>query len=211
MSLNSKRNTVVVATIALTIVLLLTPWSLRAGMSWGQNCQDTWQGIPLAGAWIATLENGALVSEWTVAPQNSEHTEFISVLRQVKPNPSNWGLTPEADRETDWIGQTVQTDWNTFESTVVSYGTKNIEGQQQPQIVYISVMYASGRLVDLNTIEAEGTLAIFLAEQDADHDGFPDEGQTPLYCGPYALSSCKRVQIIPPCELPPSLQTPKGQ
>lgn len=209
--MNSKRNIIIVAVIALTALLATASWSVLAASSNSHEASGMWspsQGIPLAGAWIATLAEFNIITEYTITPVNPEHTEFISVLRQVKPDPTLGGGFPEADRETDWIGTTVQTGWNSFESTVVRYGTKKVEDQPQPQIVYIMVMYGSGRLVDLNTIEAGGTTAIFLPEQDADGDGFPDEGEVPIWCGPYTLTSCKRVQIMPPCELPPP---PEGQ
>jgi hypothetical protein len=206
--MNSKRNIIIVTAIALMALLAATSWSVLAANSNSYEASDMGspsQGIPLGGAWIATLAEVNIITEWTITPLNPERTEFISVLRQVKPNPTLGG-TVEADRETDWIGQIVQTGWNTFESTVVSYGTKTVEDQPQPQIVYIRVMYGRGRLVDLNTIEAEGTTAIFLPNQDADSDGFPDENQIPIWCGPYTLTSCKRVQVMPPCELPLSTE-----
>lgn len=207
--MNSKRNIIIVVVFALMALLATASWSVLAASSDSHetNLGSPSQGIPLAGAWIATLTEFNIITEWTITPLNPEHTEFISVLRQVIPNPTLGG-TVEADRETDWIGQIVQTGWNTFESSVVSYGTKTVGDQPQPQIVYIRVMYGNGRLVDLNTIEAEGTTAIFLPDQDADGDGLPDEDQVPVWCGPYTLTSCKRVQIMPPCELPPS---PEGQ
>jgi len=208
--MNSTRNIIIVTVTALMVLLARASWRVLAadGNSHEINIAGPSQAIPLGGAWIATLAEANIITEWTITPVNPEHTEFISVLRQVRPDPTFGGGFLEADRETDWVGQMVQTGWNTFESTVVRYGTKKVEDQPQPEIVYIVVMYGSGRLVDLNTIEAGGTTAIFLPEQDADGDGFPDEGQEPIYCGPYTLTSCKRVQIMPPCELTPP---PQGQ
>jgi hypothetical protein len=209
--MNSKRNIIILAVITLSALLVTASWDVLVASNNSRDAIDMWntsQGIPLGGSWICTVpiedpELGHiddLVTEWTLSPQNLECTRFNSVLRQVKQNPTFWGSFPEADRETDWIGLTVQTGWNTFESTVVQYGTKKVEEQPLPQIVYIQVMYGNGRLVDLNTIEAEGTSAIFLQDQDANGDGFPDEGQEPIWCGPYTVT-CKRVQIMPPCKL----------
>jgi hypothetical protein len=184
---------------------------------------DVWQ-VPilptaepsLEGAWICTVPiidpNGVhvadLLSEWTLSPQNPEGTRFTSVLRQARPNPTFWGNFPEADHETDWIGQTVKTGANTFASTVMSYGSKKVEDQPLSEIVYMSIMYGTGRLVDADTIEAEGTHAVYLPDQDSDGDGFPDGDQEPIACFPYTVT-CKRIRVIPPCALPPMPEEPQ--
>jgi hypothetical protein len=211
--MNSKRkgkNIIIVAIIGLAAVLLMAPWSFNASMSWAQDTEESWQGIPLAGAWIATLEDSDLVGYATITPENPEHTKFGQRWQQYNPDPTVSGMFPEADRQSDWVGQIVQTGWNTYESTVVYYGTQKVEDQRRPQILYIAVLYGEGRLVDLNTFTSAGTFAVFLAEQDADGDGFPDEGQEPVMCVPYALESCKRVQVMPPCGPLPPLP-PEGQ
>ncbi len=159
---------------------------------------------------MAADEDLGILAWWTITPQNPEHTKFGQMLQQVNPDPTLSGMFPEADRQSDWIGQIVQTGWNTYESTVVYYGTQKVEDQLRPQILYIAVLYGEGYLVDLNTLTGAGTFAVFLAEQDADGDGFPDEGQEPIYCGPYTLESIKRVQMMPPCvQAPPP--PPEGQ
>lgn len=201
--MKTKKAITLICIIILTASLLIVPWNPSTGSSLAQDVQESWHGIPLAGAWIATIED--IVAWWTITPQNQEHTKFCQMLQQVNPDPTLGGAFPEADHQSDWTGQIIQTGWNTYESTVVYYGTKKVEDQLRPQILYIVVMYGEGYLVDLNNLTGAGTLAIFLAEQDADGDGLPDEGQEPIYCGPYSLDSCKRVQVMPPCVPPPPL------
>ena len=106
--MNSKRNTIIIAIIALMALLATASWSVLAASSNSYEVSGMGSpshGIPLGGAWIDTLAEFNIITEWTITPLNPERTEFISVLRQVKPNPTLGGGFPEADRETDWIGQ----------------------------------------------------------------------------------------------------------
>jgi len=205
--MDAKRRILIVATVLLTAVLLVAPWSSNAGMSWAQDSQESWQGMPLAGTWIATIEDSDIVAWAIITAQNPEHTKFGQLWQQYNPDPTLSGMFPEADHQSDWVGQVVQTGWNTYESCAIYYGTQKVEDQLRPQILYMAVLYGEGRLVDLNSFTASGTFAVFLAEQDADGDGFPDEGEEPIYCGTYTFESCKRVQVMPPCVPPP----PEGQ
>jgi hypothetical protein len=163
---------------------------------------------PLAGAWINIIpipDLGDIVAEWTVSPQDLGGTNFISVTRLVTPEPTVFGSFPDADHTSDHIGQTVKTGLNTYESTLIGYGTKKAElPGMLPEIVYISVIYAKAQLIDENTMEGKGTHAFFLPSADADGDRLPDEGREPIACFPYTITS-KRVPMLPPCvpPLPP--------
>ena len=134
-----------------------------------------------------------------MSPQNLEGTTFTSVIRQAKPEVTVFGTFPDADHQSDHIGQTVKTGLNTYESTVIGYGSKNAElPGMLPEVVYISVIYSKVQLVDENTVTGSGAHAFFLASADADGDGLPDEGQEPIVCVPYSITS-KRVSLMPPC------------
>ncbi len=169
---------------------------------------------PIAGAWINIIPIpglGDIVSEWTVSPQDLGGTNFTSVVRVAKPEPTVFGSFPDADHQSDHIGQTVKTGLNTYESTFVGYGTKKAElPGMLPEIVYISVLYGKGQLIDENTMEGEGTHAFYLPSADADGDGLPDEGQEPIACFPYTITS-KRVGLMPPCVPPPPPPEPEGE
>jgi steroid delta-isomerase-like uncharacterized protein len=165
---------------------------------------------PLEGAWINTIpipEMGVIMGEWTVVRQDPSGTVFTSEIRAVKPDPTIFGYFPDADHETDHIGRTEWTASLAYESTWVGYGTKVAElPGQLPEIVYISVLNGRTQFIDRNTLKGEGTHAFYLPSQDADGDGFPDEGQEPVACFPYASTS-KRVQLMPACVPPP----PEGE
>jgi len=167
---------------------------------------------PIAGAWINIIPIpglGDIVSEWTVSPQDLSGQNFTSWMQPAKPEPTVFGSFPDADHQSDHIGQTVKTGLNTYESTLVGYGTKTAElPGMLPEIVYISVIYGKAQLIDENTMEGQGTHAFYLPSADADGDGLPDEGQEPIACLPYTVTS-KRVQLMPPCVPPPP--EPEGE
>jgi len=166
---------------------------------------------PIAGSWINIIPIpglGDIVSEWTVSPQDLGGTNFTSWMQPVKPEPTVFGSFPDADHQSDHIGQTVKTGLNAYESTMIGYGTKKAElPGMLPEIVYISVIYGKAQLIDENTMEGQGTHAFYLPSADADGDGLPDEGQEPIACLPYTITS-KRVQLMPPCVPPPP---PEGE
>jgi len=152
---------------------------------------------------------GDIIAELTVSPQDLGGVNFTCATRSAKPEATVFGAFPDADHQSDHIGQMVKTGLNTYESTVIGYGTKNAElPGMLPEILYISVLYGKSQLIDENTAEGEGTHAFFLASQDADGDGLPDEGQEPVACFPYTVTS-KRVQLMPPCVPPPP--EPEGE
>jgi len=161
---------------------------------------------PIAGAWINLVpipEIGVIIGELTVVPQDTEGLQFTSVVRSGKPEPTVFGAFPDADHQSDHIGPIVWTGSPAYESTLIGYGTKKSEVPGMlPEIVYISVLTAKTQFVDRNTVKGEGTHAFFLASQDADGDGLPDEGQEPVACFPY-VSTAKRVPLMPPCVPPP--------
>ena len=75
-----------------------------------------------------------------------------------------------------------------------------------PEIVYISVLYAKMQLTEENTIQGQSTHAFYAPFQDVDGNGLPDDGQEPVACFPYTITS-KRVQLMPACVPPP----PEGE
>jgi steroid delta-isomerase-like uncharacterized protein len=172
----------------------------------GMMQQLTTPEWPVAGAWINIIpipDLGDIVSEWIVSPQDTDGTNFTSWMQPVKPEPTVFGSFPDADHQSDHIGQTVKTGLNTYESTLVGYGTKRAElPGMLPEIIYISVIYGKAQLIDENTMEGNGTHAFYLPSADANGDGLPDEGQEPIACFPYTITS-KRVGVMPPCVPPP--------
>ena len=57
-------------------------------------------------------------------------------------------------------------------------------------------------LVGPDSLKTEATVSVYAAAQDADGDGFPDEGQEPVACLAFA-GMAKRVKVMPQCVPPP--------
>ena len=201
----NKRNIALLAIIMLTALLLTASLSVITESSWAQDSEEPWSGWPIVGSWISFIprsaDTGDVVQEWTVSPQDLSGQNFTFVMRYANPVPTLLGAFPDADHMSDLIGQAVRTGLNTYEFTAIQYGTKKVPGKF-PEILYISVMYGTARLIDENTMEGEGSHAIFLPSADADGDRLPDEGQEPIACFPYAFTS-KRVGLMTPCVPPP--------
>ena len=180
--------------------------------SLGMMQQLTTPEWPVAGAWINIVpipDLGDIVGVLTLSPQDPSGANFTSVLRAGKPEATVFGTFPDADHQSDHIGQIVKVGLNTYQSSAIGYGTKKSElPGMLPEIVYISVLYAEIKVTDENTMKGEGTHAFFAPFQDTDGNGLPDEGQEPVACFPYTITS-KRVQLMPPCV--PSLPEPEGE
>ena len=106
-------------------------------------------------------------------------------------------MFPEADAFTNWVTQTVWTGTNTVKSTNLAYSTKQGEGPLAETIA-IFMAAVEWTLTGPNTNEGSAVLSVYLAEQDADGDGLPDEGEEPVDCGLFTFTS-RRAPMIAPC------------
>ena len=80
---------------------------------------------------------------------------------------------------------------------MISYGTRTGEGPVE-ETLGVSVSNYAYTMSGQDSFEGEAMLSSYLAEQDADGDGLPDEGKAPAACTPFAFTA-KRLNIMPPC------------
>jgi hypothetical protein len=107
------------------------------------------------------------------------------------------GMFPTATDHSHLAGVCVRTGPQTFESTVVGFVVER--GPDAPdKILYQRVVTHAFQFVDENNIVATSSWAHYTPDQDADHDGFPDQGQEPFVCLELE-TTMKRVVLIPPC------------
>jgi len=159
------------------------------------------------GTWIVTVPTpmGNVTLLNSVHAQDSSGKYYGGMLKQVNNNPTFFGTFPEWEAGGDiWAAQTVRTGADNFESTYLYYITKKGEGPLD-ETVSIGVCNSMWRLTGPNTNEGEATIAVYLAEQDADGDGFPDEGEEPVVCSGFTFT-CKRLTMMPGCVPPPITQ-----
>lgn len=106
------------------------------------------------------------------------------------------GLLPTAVRYTTAQGEAIRTGPRSFDYTLHFWGV-DIANRR------VSLVVSSGAKVfregDCNVYDTVGgTLAVYLVGQDANGDGYPDDGETPVACVPIELTA-RRMSILPPC------------
>jgi hypothetical protein len=159
---------------------------------------------PLAGNWIVTVPTpaGNVILVQSILPQDSSGTRFTSIMRQARENYTFFGIFPESEGATSYVGQVEKTGENTFAATFQKYATRKGDGPVA-DIVFIEVTSMEGRLIDKDTMEGDATVAIFMPEQDADGDGFPDPGEQPVIVQAFSAKA-KRQKLMPAYELTPA-------
>jgi hypothetical protein len=109
------------------------------------------------------------------------------------------GLFPDVTSGNEmYMTQTFRTGSDSFDSTSLTYGVSEEQGVQAVTKTII-ILNTQWTMTGQNTLEGNGTAAIYLADQDADGDGLPDEDQVPTVCSLFSFTG-KRLQVMPACE-----------
>ena len=184
------------------MLLSTVVWSTFAGsgadyeksIQWGGELAWSAQGV-----WVISVPTpmGTMLMLHTMHAQDLTGTRYGGTIWQVNDNPTNFGMFPDVDGGSQWVTQTVRTGPDTLATTMLSYGTKSRENALH-ELAHISIVTATWQITGPDTNEGQATMATYLASQDADGDGFPDEGEEPVSCMPFAFTS-KRLRVIPGC------------
>jgi len=190
-----EQNTTALKSFTRVAFLLAVTAGLVAG---GEN-------LSVEGTWIAVAATpmGNVLFTQTVSPLDSTQTRFSSTMEPVNENPTHFGLFPQADGATNWVGHVVQTDVQSYEGTFVSYLTQ-MGGQSKDdpplsKTIAILLLTTTLELTDPNAWAGEATIAAYRADQDTDQDGLPDDGQSPVDCSTFTCTA-KRLGLMPPCK-----------
>lgn len=204
--MNTKRNVVIVAGVVLAISLSPVVWSgfvangsdYEESIKWGDEL-----AYSAAGVWVLSVPTpmGNILMLHNNHAQDLAGTRFGGTVIHVNDNPTNFGMFPDVDGGNGWVSQTVRTGPDTFATTMLTYGTKNIENAPD-ELVTIGISTSTWRLTGPDTKEGQATYAVYLASQDADGDGFPDEGEEPISCTPFTFTG-RRLRVMPGCVLTP--------
>jgi steroid delta-isomerase-like uncharacterized protein len=151
------------------------------------------------GVWITTvptpLGNMIVKSIWMA--QDDAKTRYTGEFEQISGYPLLIDVYPDLE-ETEYGGGLAQKiGLNKYEITNIQYFTKT-SGPGLKEIVGIGIVNGTFELVSPDLAQGQGTGAYYMAAQDADQDGFPDEGQEPVVCVPWGWSA-KRLTIMPGC------------
>ncbi len=210
-----KKTIVLLVVVGALGVMLGTPWR-TAAQDWNMD-----RPCNIGGSWLGNFPAGGpydiplLVSE-TLTPVDPAGDRMAYVMRLLNTDFTFSGMFPETNVVSDLVGEAVRTDPNAYEVTVIGYGTKKpvldgVAWAGRGQIQYIWVLSGLALCVDDNTVEHELQMSLYsgidnpdfafpwnpdeafpLHNQDLDGDGLPDEGETPIFSGPFSHVS-KRV------------------
>ncbi len=190
-----RTNRTTTAVIALLVLLMGAAWTV-----WAQSTGDEVPVWSPVGTWLVSSPTpaGNILMLHSIHAQDLSGTNFGGMLKQINNNPTFFGMIPEGEGGVDlWASQTRRIDLNTYESTLLYYVTKAGEGPLE-ETVAIGVVNANWTITGPDTNEGDATISIYLAAQDADSDGLPDEGQEPTICMPFTYTS-KRLKSMSGC------------
>jgi hypothetical protein len=194
--MDARRMILVVAIVVLTAGLFITTgWSVVADIEPVPVC------VP-SGVYTGVHDPPVVYTfTKTIIPTDPAGNTATYIYKTDNAYPTLGSPDPplsEVDHITDLVGNMARTGPNTWAFTAVAYGTKKVEGQPNPEMVYILVAQGTSTYSDDANIETnEGTSALYLPEQDADGDGFPDADQQPIFSGPLAPVPCARLPVLP--------------
>ena len=154
---------------------------------------------PLEGAWIVNVPTplGNMIIKAIWAAQDAAKTQFTGEFEQINTYPVLIDVYPDAEEVKFAGGLAVKIGLNKYEMTAVEYFTKT-SGPSMEEIVGIGIVSGTFELVGPALAQGQGTGAYYMPEQDADRDGFPDEGQEPAVCVPWQWTA-KRLTMMPGC------------
>jgi steroid delta-isomerase-like uncharacterized protein len=161
--------------------------------------QITVEEWPLEGVWVTSAPTplGNMIIRCTYVAQDSGKTRFSGELDQINWYPLLTDIYPDSETVKFAGGQAVKIGVNKYEGTFLEYFTKTT-GLSHEEIVGIGIITGTFEFVGPDQIQGQGTGAYYMAQQDADQDGFPDEGQEPVICLPWQWTA-KRLTTMPGC------------
>ena len=209
--MKTKKNMTLMAVMVLVSLISIMGWTVFADIGIKSEPSNEYEKSILRGSglewspvgtWICTTPTqfGNFTFIHSIHAQDSSGKYYGGILKQVNTNPTLFGMFPEWQACTSgdiWASQTVRIGPDSFETTLMYYLVK--EGENPvAETVSIGICNCKWSLTGPNSNEGVSTLAVYLAEQDADGDGFPDEGQEPAVCMEFTVTS-KRLTMMPPC------------
>ena len=182
--MNKKRQIVVVSAVGILALALTTGWGVLAGDGWPP---EPYQVSSMAGAWTVLGGNTII----TVSPEDPTSGIGFAYATHINPDPTVGGAVPDATAEAPCIFKYVRTGPNSWCGKGVTYFTK--DAKPQPTILLFTVIDATITMTAPDTVEWARTLSHYLASQDKDLDGLPDEGEEPVATGAQPIMVMKSL------------------
>ena len=154
-----------------------------------------WMGQPqcqLGGGWIGG--GGGSVWNALYIPLDPAGQKAALRVNEISYGADTAGFLTAfgADALTEYVGEAQMISRNTWKWSMVCYGVKQ---GNPPEIRGIAVYTGTGTFTGVNSYDVNGSNAIYLPTADADGDGLPDPGATPVVTGPPSGGSAKRVPL----------------
>lgn len=151
------------------------------------------------GTWIMTVPTpmGNMIIKSTWVAQDAAKKRLTGEFEQINTYPVLIDVYPDSEQVKFAGGLAVKTGLNKYEGTFIEYFTKTA-GPSLEEIVGIGIVAGTFELVGPDLVQGQGTGAYYMPEQDADQDGFPDQGQEPAVCVPWEWTA-KRLTMMPGC------------
>lgn len=167
--------------------------------SLGMMQQLTAEEWPAEGVWVSAVPTplGNMIIKSTWMAQDDAKTRFTGEFEQINTYPVLIDVYPDLEEIKYGGGLMVKIGLNKYELTFLQYFTR-ASGPSLEEIVGIGIVNGTFELVGPDLAQGQGTGAYYMAAQDTDQDGFPDEGQEPVACVPWEWTA-KRLATMPPC------------
>ena len=167
--------------------------------------------IDIKGIWTARQPRGIAGEErltWVQVISEEQNGTSTFVMKFPNPDPTSLGMFPEATIRSDSTGMFLRTGPNTWDYTLVGYGTT---GTHDGGVVYIQIDRGTVTATDSNTIVASGRVELYsgrdypnhsvfgnIHDQDTDpRDGIPDADEIPVFSGDYELTQYRMPMLTP--------------
>ncbi|MCF7973210.1 MAG: ester cyclase [Phycisphaerae bacterium] len=161
--------------------------------------QMTTAPYPLDGIWITTYPTAAgnLISTTIYTAQDAAKTRYTGTLEFLNSFGAS-GLYPDADPSLRVYagGHAVTVGRNKYEAIYLGYDRTLDASTGVMEIAGLHTVDAQFELLDANLLQGHGTASYYMAAQDADQDGFPDEGESPVLSYPFMWTG-KRLTPLP--------------
>jgi sugar lactone lactonase YvrE len=172
--------------------------------------------VDASGIWTGRLPR------WTEGEEQLAHTQLISeekngissiIMKVHNPVPDRFGMFPDVVAWSDSMGTLERTGPDTWNYTLISYGTAEMPENGYGEIIYIQLDRGTATVTDNNTMIANGLAEFYsghdychhwfgnVHDQDTDpRDGFPDAGEEPIFSADYEIPQYRMPMLLPPDE-----------
>ncbi len=164
--------------------------------------QMTMPPYSLDGIWVTSAPTpfGNFISKTLYVAQDAAKTRYSGTLEFINGFPFFTELYPDENQSLSCSagGHAVMVGRDRYDMTYLNYNRKFDASTGMLEIIGLNTLVGQFEVIGPDAIYGSATASYYMAAQDADKDGFPDEGGEPVLCIPWAWT-CKRLTLMPGC------------